>query len=341
MSALDALFAVDPTPCPAQSPAPLLFLPRVSGMICHNNSAAVCSGIITRWPPSTYTFSLSALGSRRLHERSRGLLAVRSRGGRRPARRGGEPWNTSPCRFSACNRSAWIRNLKSEERGRPGGGHGELGEVVAGDRALRGRGVLRISDGALNPAKQTEDRVSASPGGVGTRTKRPHCSERVEHPLWSAGVSGLGAASCFPGALTVFPAPLPEFGGSCSTFGRCPGRLSPFGPPRQPQAHPGEPQFRSAVPPTPHPWPWGRELDRGSWWGFYLAWVATAWKKGHCSPLLSGRNPLTTPPPAPRFSPKSWRCGGRGAGRSGEDSGGRWSLRKKPVKHPWTLASLR
>ena len=32
-------------------------------MICHNHSAAICSGMITRWPPSTYTFSLTALGS--------------------------------------------------------------------------------------------------------------------------------------------------------------------------------------------------------------------------------------------------------------------------------------
>lgn len=224
-------------------------------MICHNHNAAICSGMITRWPPSTYTFSLSALGSRRLHARSRGLLAVRSRGGRRPARQGGETWNISPRCFSACNRSACIWNLKSEERGRPGGGHGGLGEVVARDRALRGLGVLRISDVAPDPAKQTADRVSASPGGVGTRTKRPHSSERIEHPLWSSGVPGLGAASCFPGALTVFPAPLREFGGSYGTFGRCQARLPPFGTPKAAPGSSWEPSVRSAVPPTPHPCP--------------------------------------------------------------------------------------
>ncbi|CAI9157613.1 unnamed protein product [Rangifer tarandus platyrhynchus] len=68
-----------------------------------------------------------------------------------------------PRRFSACNRSACIRNLKSEERGRPGGDHGGLGVFGAVDRALRGLGVLRISDGAPDPAKQRADQVSASP----------------------------------------------------------------------------------------------------------------------------------------------------------------------------------
>ena len=133
--------------------------------MCHNHSAAICSGMITRWPPSTYTFSLTALGSLGVCTQGPGgsWLSDLVAGGGRRGGGGGEAWNTSPRRFSACNRSACIRNLKSEERGRPGGGHGGLGEFGAGDRALRGLGVLRISDGAPDPAKQTADRVSASP----------------------------------------------------------------------------------------------------------------------------------------------------------------------------------
>ena len=34
-----------------------------------------------------------------------------------------------------------------------------------------------------------------------------------------------------------------------------PSPAAPFGTPKQPQAHPEEPQFRSAVPPTPRPCP--------------------------------------------------------------------------------------
>lgn len=134
-----------------------------------------------------HIFSYGSRLSGRLHARSWGLLALRSRGGRRPTRGGGEAWNTSPRRFSACNRSACIRNLKSEERGRPGGGHGGLGEFGAGDRALRGLGVLRISDGAPDPAKQTADRVSASPRQWVRELNAPTAPSGLSTPFGALG----------------------------------------------------------------------------------------------------------------------------------------------------------
>lgn len=117
--------------------------------------------------------------------------------------------------------------------------------------------------------------------------------ELVEHPVRSARVPGLGAASRFPGALTVFP-PLREFGGGLGTFSRCQARLPP------PPAFRSSPrlslanltQFQSAVLPIPSPRP-GTESDGGPWSGLYLAWVSTAKEKDRCSPLLSVRKPLS------------------------------------------------
>lgn len=114
---------------------------------------------------------------------------------------------------------------------------------------------------------------------------------------------------------------------------------APFGPPRQPQAHPGEPQFRSAVPPT-H----ALALRQRTGPGILVRILPGLGRHG-----LEERSLLSTPlweksPHYPAagsslgrgFSPRSCRSGGGAAGRSGEDLGGSgedlggsWSLRKK------------
>ena len=143
---------------------------------------------------------------------------------------------------------------------------------------------------------------------------------------------GLGVVSCFPGALTVFPAPLREFGGSRGTFGRCQARLPLSAPQSSPRLILGNLssalQFLQSH---------ALALRQRTGPGILVRILPDLGRHG-----LEERSLVSTPfreksPHYPAagsslgrgFSPRSCRSGGRGAGRSGEDLGGSWSLRKK------------
>lgn len=143
---------------------------------------------------------------------------------------------------------------------------------------------------------------------------------------------GLGVVSGFPGSLTVFPAPLREFGGSRGTFGRCQARLPLSAPQSSPRLI-----LRNLSSALQFLQPHALALRQRTGPGILVRILPDLGRHG-----LEERSLLSTPfweksPHYPAagsslgggFSPRSCRSGGRRAGRSGEDLGGSWSLRKK------------
>ena len=132
-------FSADPTPSRAQSPAPLRFPHRVSGIICRNRSGyeePFAVGWLPSCLPAVLPFSLSALDSLGVCRQSPGTpgaqilwRAVAGKAGRR-----GLEHLTPP--LFCTQQVRCIRNLKGEQLWRPGGGGG-LGEAGAGERPLQ------------------------------------------------------------------------------------------------------------------------------------------------------------------------------------------------------------